>query len=84
VNLKDYRVCVVRVTFADITLQSSILANDQLGAPQIRWKDILRFEHVKVRCGRVLSEVFSLSVVFKNVLFVFLVQMLWFVCSLQF
>jgi hypothetical protein len=49
-------VCVVRVTFADITLQSSILANDQLGAPQIRWKDILRFEHVKVSSERFIAQ----------------------------
>jgi hypothetical protein len=57
-------VCVVRVTFADITLQSSILANDQLGAPQIRWKDILRFEHVKVSSGRFIAQ--SLLCVFKK------------------
>jgi hypothetical protein len=37
------------VTFANITLQSSILSSDMVGRAQIRWKDILRFEHVKVR-----------------------------------
>jgi hypothetical protein len=48
VKLKDCRVCAVRVTFANITLQTSILSTDGAGNAQIRWKDILRFEHVKV------------------------------------
>lgn len=35
------------MTFANITVQSSILASNMVGSAQIKWKDILRFEHVK-------------------------------------
>ena len=37
------------MTFAGITVQSSILSSNMVGSAQIKWKDILRFEHVKVR-----------------------------------
>jgi hypothetical protein len=46
-----------RVTFANITLQSSILSSDMVGRAQIRWKDILRFEHVKVRTLPLLCQI---------------------------
>lgn len=53
INLDDYRVIVVRVTFDGNTHQTTILPSHQVGLSTLRWKDRITFTNVQVtNCTR--------------------------------